>query len=315
MKEKHIEDISLVEHIKNTAPDGLTSFLLEKGTIRGSFISGTAMVNQMRANHELGILETLVLGHSFLAAGLLSGLLKGGDKYGMKIECGGPIKGLLVEADYRGNVRGRLFENPIPVESPPENFDLSPFFGPGFMTVTRTVAENTAPFTGQIMIEYGNIAQDLALYFQQSEQTPTAFSLSVQFDRSGRVTGAGGLLLQVMPGAAPAAAEAVEDRVLELPSLGKILSQSGETGRPAEAVDDFLKEQFGGFDLKLLEKKPVRFYCSCNKERFSSFLASLSSKERNSLLTEGPFPLETVCHNCNTAYHFEKAELESLFSN
>jgi len=315
MKEAAINDTVLTGHLRAVAPDVLVPFLLEEGTLRGAFVNGTAMVNQMRANHGLGILETLVLGHSFLAMGLLSGMLKGGDRYGMKIECGGPIKGLAVETDSRGNVRGRLFENPIAVEAPLENFDLSPFFGPGFLTVTRTVADNSAPFSGQIMIEYGNIAQDLALYFHQSEQTPTAFSLSIQFDSLGRAVGAGGLFLQVMPGAADTAAAAVEDRILALPSLGRMLSHTGEEPRPEEAPERFLREQFSPFGIRILDKKPVRFYCGCSKERFSSFLASLGAGERERILTEGPFPLETTCHNCGTAYTFQREEVESLFSN
>ncbi|MBI9103906.1 MAG: Hsp33 family molecular chaperone HslO [Spirochaetales bacterium] len=305
MKLKIIEDKDLLNHLDKLPSDSLVPFLLEGGALRGGFISATRMVNQMRVNHGLGILESLVLGHAAMGAGLLSSNLKGGDKYGLKIECGGPIRGLTAEADYEGNVRGSLFENPIPVTEPLKDFNLSPFFGPGFLTVSKYHGTSAEPFSGQVMIEHGNIAQDLALYFKQSEQTPTAFSLSVDFDSTGRVVGAGGLFLQVMPGASEETAGAVQDTVLGLPSIGKALAGGLKP-------EEFLASHFSGFGLNILDGRDVRFFCGCTRERFSSFLASMSEKEKSSILNEGPFPMQAVCHNCGTTYTYEKGELETL---
>ncbi len=305
MELKTIDDDYTRKHLTEIPEDRIIPFLLADNTLRGAFLSGTRMVNQMRENHSLGILESLVLGHAYMGVGLLSGMLKGGDKYGLKIECGGPVKGLDVEADYMGNIRGRLFENPISVTEPLKDFDLSPFFGPGFLTVSKYSGDKALPFNGQVMIEYGNIAQDLAHYFNQSEQTPTAFSLSVDFDSSGRINGAGGLFLQVMPGASKKTAAAVEDEVVNLPSLGKVLGAGEE---PAA----FLNKRFSNFGIKLLEEKSINFFCGCSRERFSSFLSSMSEKEKSRILSEGPFPLEAVCHNCGTGYSFDEDELKEL---
>jgi molecular chaperone Hsp33 len=133
-------------------------------------MNGTRMVNEMRANHELGILETLVLGRAYLGAGLMSADLKSNDRISIKIDCSGPIKGLVVEANAFGEVRGFLKRMPIPIEKPMESFDLSPFFGAGFLLVTKYIEGAKQPFTGQVMLKYGNIAKDLANYYLTSEQ-------------------------------------------------------------------------------------------------------------------------------------------------
>ncbi len=205
MIKKTIEGESLKERLLASAKDRIYNFLLADGAVRGAILHGTRMVNEMRANHELGIFETLVLGRAYLGAGLMSANLKGTDAISLKIECAGPIKGLTVEANAFGEVRGFLKNVPIPIDRPIQDFNLSSFFGAGFLSVIRTIEDAKHPFTGKIALQYGNIAQDLANYYLKSEQIPTAFNLSIKYDPEGEVTGAGGLFLQTMPRADDAA--------------------------------------------------------------------------------------------------------------
>lgn len=118
MIRKPIEKPQLKKHLESISRDTNLVFLLSGGKVRGSLVHGTAMVNGMRANHNLGILETLILGHSYIGAGLLTSMVKGNDRIGLTIECGGPVKGISVEASADGGVRGYLMNNPIPVKSP-----------------------------------------------------------------------------------------------------------------------------------------------------------------------------------------------------
>ena len=121
---------NLKEQLLANARDKLHRFLLLEGTVRGAIVHGTRMVNEMRANHELGILETLVLGHGYLAGALMCADLKGDKRITLQIGCSGPIKGLLVEANAFGEVRGYLKNVPIPIEKPLEDFNLAPFSAP-----------------------------------------------------------------------------------------------------------------------------------------------------------------------------------------
>ncbi len=289
-----------------SARDRVHRFLLGGGQVRGALLHGTRMVNEMRANHELGILETLVLGHAYLGAGLMTAHLKGSDRIALKIDCSGPIKGLEVESNAFGEVRGHLKQVPIPLEKPLESFNLSPFFRAGFVRVTRFLEDAKQPFTGQVEMHYGSIARDLAWYYLKSEQIPTAFNLSVKFDTDGQVTGAGGLFLQVLPGADDAIVADLENLVNGLPSIG----ESFAAGQPAE---ELVRDAFERHAPESLGDYRVEFMCHCNRDKIESMLQLLPVDDLKDIRDNGPFPLEINCHHCNTNYHFAENELAGIY--
>lgn len=297
---------TLKDQLLAGAKDRLYNFLLADGAIRGVILHGTRMINEMRSNHELGILETLVLGRAYLGAGLMSADLKSIDRIALKIDCSGPIKGLVVDANAFGEVKGFLKQVPIPIEKPMENYDLSPFFGAGFLEVTKYLEDAKQPFTGKIALEYGNIAFDLANYYLKSEQIPTAFNLSIKFDKDGSVTGAGGLFLQAMPEADDDLTADLEKRIKNLPSLGEVFTEDKE---PERLVDDVFQK----YSPKFLANRRIEFMCHCNKQRLRSYLTLLPIDELKDIRNHGPFPLEIRCHHCNTPYHFEKSDIKKIY--
>lgn len=301
-----LEGESLKERLLASAKDRIYNFLLADGAVRGAILHGTRMVNEMRANHELGILETLVLGRAYLGAGLMSANLKGTDAISLKIECAGPIKGLTVEANALGEVRGFLKNVPIPIDRPMQDFDLSSFFGAGFLSVIRTIEDAKHPFTGKIALEYGNIAQDLANYYLKSEQIPTAFNLSIKYDPEGKVTGAGGLFLQAMPGADDALAAELEELVVQLPSLGEVFTDGQKPQGLIQAV-------FKKYTPRFLANQRIEFMCHCSPRRLRQVLKMLPVDELKDIRDNGPFPLEMRCHYCNTLYHFSKEEIQEIY--
>ena len=307
MIKKTIEGESLKERLLASAKDRLYSFLLADGTIRGAILHGSRMIKEMRVNHDLGILETLVLGRAYLGVGLMSANLKGTDSTSIKIECSGPINGLTVEANAFGEVRGFLKNIPIPIDKPMADFNLAPFFGAGFLSVIRYIEDAKQPFTGKVSLKYGNIAQDLANYFLTSEQIPTAFNLSIKYDKQGEVTGAGGLFLQAMPGAADALTAELEELVIEFPSLGEVFAKGQET----EAL---IHEVFQKYSPVILANKRIEFMCHCGPERLRAVLAMLPMDDLKDIRDKGPFPLEMRCHYCNTQYFFDKEEIESIYA-
>jgi len=305
MIQKEITDTKLLDLFNEIEKDGITTFLMENRTIRGTLLHGTRMINRMRANHETGILETLALGQAYLAAGLLTSLIKGDDRIGLLIECGGPIGGITVEANAHGDIRGYLKNNPVEITEEPESFDLSPYFGPGFLSVTRYLQSAKQPFTGQTMLVHGSIAKDLAEYFLSSEQTKTLFFLSIQFDKTGDAVGAAGLFLQEMPGADDKTLGNIQDAALSIPSLGQYFAH----GNSSESL---VERYFGGFSPEIIGARKAEFFCHCTKEYFAAFLSSLEGETRESIRTEGPFPLQLRCHNCNTVYEFSKEEVQQV---
>lgn len=307
MIKKNIGGESLKERLLASAKDRLYNFLLADGAVRGAILHGTRMINEMRANHELGILETLVLGRAYLGAGLMSANLKGADSTSFKIECSGPIKGLTVEANAFGEVRGFLKNVPIPIDKPMQDFNLAPFFGSGFLSVIRYLEDAKQPFTGKVALKYGNIAQDLANYYLTSEQLPTAFNLSIKYDKAGEATGAGGLFMQAMPGADDVLTEELEELVIKFPSMGEVFTNGQE---PA----DLIEEVFQKYKPRFLADRRIEFMCHCSPERLRSILTMLPEDELKDISDNGPFPLEMRCHYCNTLYHFTEEEVREIYA-
>lgn len=306
MKKIKLYGETLKEQLLAGAKDRLYRFILADGKIRGVILHGTRMVNEMRWNHELGILETLVLGHAYIGAALMSSGLKGNDRLSIQVECSGPIKGFVVESNAFGDVRGFLKNVPIPVEKPLESFNLSPFFGAGFLSVTKYLEGAKQPFTGKVMLDYGSLAKDLALYHMKSEQTPSSFSLSICFDKNGDVSGAGGLFLQAMPGAEDEVVNKIEDQVSTLPSIGDAFS-SGVLPK------DLINEYFSTYSPQFLTDIRVEFMCHCNHRQLENVLAMLPIHDIKEIMDNGPFPVVMRCHHCNTRYTFEKTEIEMIY--
>jgi len=305
MKKKKIYGETLKEQLKASARDRLYHFIMARGSIRGVALHATRMVNEMRWNHELGVLETLVLGHAYMAAALMSAQLKGNDRLRIEVACSGPIKGLSVDANAFGEIRGYLDRVPIPISKPLESFDLSPFFGAGFISVTKYLQDAKHPFTGKVMMEYGSLAKDLALYHLKSEQIPTSISLGILFDKQGQVQGAGGLLLQALPGADDDVLSQLEDLVRGLPSMGQAVG--------AETFpDDWLAATFKGLAPRLLDKRGVEFMCHCGEQQIRTMLSMLALEELADMAENGPFPVEVRCHKCNTCYAFDQAAIQAI---
>ncbi|MBU1342051.1 MAG: Hsp33 family molecular chaperone HslO [Proteobacteria bacterium] len=306
MIKKDIFNKDIKEQFKASAKDRVFRFMMADKMIRGAVVHTTRMVNEMRANHDLGPLETLVLGQAYIAASLLSsGLKDKNDRISMSIQCSGPVKGLDVESNMFGEVRGYLKTQHIQVQDLKKVNYLSTLFGAGFLTVTRYLENAPTPYSGQIALEHGSIAEDLANYFLISEQLPTGFKLSVFFDENEEVKGAGGIFLQALPGADPAKVIEAEKIIQGMDSLGESFAK----GQPPETV---IQNAFLRLEPKLSDNRRVEFFCRCSKDRMQGYLKNLSKEEKKDMMENGPFPVEVICHHCNSAYCFSKEDLLKL---
>jgi molecular chaperone Hsp33 len=306
MIKKVPEGESLRQRLEASVKDRLYHFLLDYGSVRGALLHSGRLIGEMRANHELGPLETLVLGHAYIGAALLSVNLKGDDRLKLQVQCSGPARGFSVEANAFGEVRGYLAEVPIPAEAPVDPADLSPLYGEGILTVTRTLGGAKQPFSGQVALERRGLAESLTHYFLASEQAGSVFQLSVRLDSRGEVLGAGGLFLQVLPGAEPDTVDRLEELARGLPSVGAAFAG----GLPAE---DLVAEWFAPMNPLLLGNRRVAFMCHCSAQRFGRFLGVLPREELADMLEKGPFPVVTTCSNCNSRYSFGRGEIERLY--
>lgn len=325
MIKKEIEDKELLSKLSQIDKDGMSVFIMADGRFRGAFFNGTKLINEMRVQHNLGILETMVLGQGILCAALMIQTMKGKEHLTFRYETNGKARGFSVEVDSTGYVRGYLLNDNIPIDKPLESWDLSPFFGDGgTLTVSRFPEGAKEPMVSSVEIIHKNIAKDLTYYFSQSEQINTAFNTSIQFDNKGRVIGAGGLFLQAIPVTGghkveEKASEKIEDfanmaedillqraenAFRAMPSIGKWFSDKGDR-------DDVVYGLFREFNPKVVLERDIVFDCPCKKENFIRQIKYLPKNEFADIIENGPDPIEVICHNCGSVYKITKEELQN----
>ena len=297
----------LKKRLIENAKDRIFSFTLDNGNFRGAVVHATRIVKDIQERHNTGILETLILGHACIGSILMATGLKGQNRLKFHIECSGPVKGLVTEANSYGDVRGYLFQNPIPIETAPENLETSSIFKAGFLTVTYLKEDEKQPYSGKVMLEHGEIAKEIVNYYFQSEQIPSACSLSVNFSKEGKVTGAGGILVQKMPSADDVNLEKVEKNFLSIPSIGEEFSKG-------LGPEDIINGYFRDLNPKILADKRAAFSCSCEKERMLAYIKGLGEKTLGEILEEDNFPLEIKCHYCSKKFLFEKNLIKQAYN-
>lgn len=320
MNKIELKDEKLKSHIDSLVKDEMCIFVMAEGRLRGALFHGTRFVNQIRLQHNLGILESMILGQAGLAAALMIPMMKGEEHITLKYETESPAKGFSVEADSQGFVRGFLYNERIPVEKPLDSWDLSPFLGNGILSVSTLHKEDKEPFTSSVNVNGSNIAEDLALYYKQSEQISTAFNLSVQMDKEAKIVGAGGMFLQVMPetggkrgsGSSKTSSsdKTSDDELLSraelafktCPSLGQWFSEKGN-------FEDLIYGLFREFKPSIAVRRNVVYDCPCSKDRYISYLRNLPKAELDDIKKNGPDPLEIYCRNCGSVYNIPVSEI------
>lgn len=315
MIKKEIEDKELNEFLQTLEEDKLRIFTMAEGRVRGALFHGTRFVNQLRAQHNLGILETFILGQASLCGALTIPMMKDMEHTAIKFEGNGPAQGYSVEASSTGFVRSFLFNEHIQLDKPLESWDLNPFLGQGTITFSRIHKDDKYPQSSTVEVNSGNIATDFATYFAQSEQINTAFNSSIQFDKQGRVIGAGAMYLQIMPktgGTAKVgsqvdshAEETAEDEDLlrrvenafkACPSLGLLYSEKQVDS------EDIIIGLFREFSPTISLTRDVIFDCKCNEEYYINYLRTLPKEQIEDIKKNGPDPLEIICRNCGSIY-------------
>ena len=309
-----INDTELSAHLSSLEPDGLKIFTMANGRVRGALFHGTRFVNQLRAQHQLGILETYILGQASLCGALTIPMMKDREHVSIRFECKGAADGYSVEADSTGYLRGFLYNEHIPMSKPLENWDLSTFLGPGNLTFSRIHKDDKAPQSSTVDVDGSNIAKDFATYYAQSEQINTGFNSSIQFDQKGRVIGAGAMYIQVMPGTGGTAKlgaqvdshtdndddvllQKIENAFTACPSLGLLYSEKQVDS------EDIIIGLFREFNPVITVTRDIVFNCPCNEDYYLHYLRTLPKDQLEDIRKNGPDPLEIVCRNCGSIYH------------
>ena len=274
------------------------------GQIRAFAATTKEMVETAKNAHNTSPIATAALGRLMTAAAMMGSDLKGeGELLTLRIEGDGPIGGLLVTADGKGDVKGYAF-NPD-VMLPPNaqgKLDVGGSLGLGVLSVIKDIGLKE-PYVGQTQLITGEIAEDLTYYFATSEQVPSSVALGVLMNKDNTVRQAGGFI-QLLPGASDEIIDRLEAKLSGISSITSLLD-AGKT--PEEILTDIL----GEFGLEILKKMPVQFHCDCERSRVEKAIISIGRKEIQDMIDEGK-EIEVNCQFCNKHYKFSVDELGEM---
>ena len=288
--------------------DQMIRMIAKDAPVKASAISARDLVERARNIHTLLPVATAALGRTLMAASMMGDALK--EENGaltLQIKGGGPLGTVLAVSDSGGNVRGYV-QNPHVelMEKEPGKLDVGAAVGvDGTLTVIKDIGLKE-PYVGSIGLFSGEIADDIAMYFVESEQIPTACALGVLVGVDQSVTSAGGYLIQLLPGADDSVIEKIEAGVRRVGSVSRAL----ESGMDAESL---LRAVLSDFDLEVLETHPVEYRCYCSRERVSRALISMGREELSSLIQDQG-QADLTCQFCDKIYHYSKEQLEELLA-
>lgn len=272
------------------------------GTIRAIAVRATNTVNTAHEKHDTWSASTAALGRSLVAGLLLGATQKGDVKLTIKIQGDGPGGAIVIDADTQGAVKGYIQNPHVSLDLNNQGkLDVRGVVGTkGSLTVIKDLGLKE-PFTGQVPLISGELAEDFTYYLSASEQVPSSMGLSVLVDTDESVRASGGFLIQVMPDATEETIDTLEKHLAELPLVSKLID-SGQT------PEDILKTILGEDNVEFLDTNSVEFKCDCSKDKFAEVLTSLGPDTLTEFIEED-HGAETVCHFCNTKYQFSEDDL------
>lgn len=262
-------------------------------------------VEMARSIHNTSPVATAALGRLMTAGLMMGSMLKGDDDLiTLQIKGDGPIGGIVVTADSKANVKGYVHEPTVLIHANAKGkLDVAGAIGNGELTVIRDTGLKE-PYVGHTNLVSGEIAEDLTYYFATSEQVPSAVALGVLMEKTNHVKQAGGMIIQLLPGASDELITALENKIATITSITSLLDK----GMSPEQILEYV---LGDFGLEILEKIPAQFSCNCSRERVEKAVISIGKKDIQSLIDEGK-PIEVNCHFCEKHYVFTPEELEKL---
>ncbi len=288
--------------------DQIVRAMSSDGFVKACAVYSRALTERARNIHHLTPVATAALGRALAGASMMGNALKGqGESLTLQIKGDGPLGTVLAVSDASGNVRGYVADPAVDLPLRADGkLDVGGAVGhTGTLTVIKDLGLKE-PYVGTIDLLGGEIAEDLAAYFAESEQIPSACALGVLVDRDRSVLAAGGYLIQLLPGAGEDVIAKVEGGIYAAPSVTNILKEDPD---PA----DMLRTVLSDFELEILETAPIEYRCYCSRERTERALLSLGSAELEDMLREQN-GAELTCQFCDRVHAFSGDELRAMIA-
>ena len=268
----------MLEEENNT--DYIVRATAANAQIRAFVCTARETVETARAAHNSSPVITAAMGRLLIAGAMMGSMLKGEDLLTLQIKGDGPVRGITVTADAKGHVKGYPI---VPDVILPANavgkLDVAGAVGAGTLSVIKDMGLKE-PYSGQVELQTGEIAEDLTYYFAASEQVPSCVGLGVLMEKNNTVRQAGGFIVQLMPFAEEDVISRLEKNIQKLPSVTTMLDE----GKNPEEILGVVLE---GLDVSVTDRSPMAFQCDCSKQRVERALISIGRTELQSMIDEG----------------------------
>ena len=273
--------------------------------VRAFAVTTKELVETARQAHNTSPVVTAALGRLLTAGVMMGSMLKGDDDLlTLQVRGDGPVRGLTVTANAKGEVKGYAT---VPDVILPANakgkLDVGGAVGRGTLSVIRDLGLKE-PYVGQTALVTGEIGDDLTSYFATSEQTPSSVGLGVLMEKTNTVRCAGGFIIQLMPFAEEETISKLEHNLSLINSVTALLDQGMTPEQIAFAALD-------GFEPNILDEYEMGYVCDCSRARVERALISLGTKELGEIEAEGK-PIEVGCQFCDKKYSFTPNDIKNL---
>lgn len=292
--------MSLKEEFK--FKDRLIKGIDPDGRFKISVVKTRDVAETARQNHNLSLLNTVLLGKSLTAAMLLAAELKGEERIRLRLEGSGPVGMITSEANRVGEIRGFAQNPQAEIDYTDSDASISDGLGVGLLTVSKTLYNEAEPKTSTIQLAAGDVTTDIAHYMVQSEQILSATLIDISLNDDGSVKQSGGLMLQRLPGAEDSDINRIHETITALPPLSSLFDEGSY-------IDEIMEMAVSPLKVKELDRQPVHFFCRCSEKRFKNALSMLSYEDLKEMKGESQ---EVVCHYCNNRMVIPKNEIEKF---
>lgn len=278
----------------------------ETETIKISAAITTDVVEEAAKIHKLSKTTSAALGRVLTATAIIGSWQKNEkDSITLSINGNGPAGKIVATCKNDGYVKGYV-TNPgadLPTREADGKIDVAGIVGEGNLTLVMDTGMKK-PYTGTVNLTTGEIAEDLAVYFLQSDQVPSAVGLGVLVDVDYSIKAAGGFIIQLMPDATEEQISKLEENLKGLPSVTSILDEYHD----AEKLIEILMKDI---DFKILEKREITYKCNCSREKVEDAIVSVGPREIEEILREDK-KAEVSCYFCDKVYNFDESDLERM---